>query len=560
MNKTFIARFPDYVIAAIALCLPLALLCLYSELLFPYVTSKVWVLRTLLLLGVGAALFSDNFLARFRLLIQQPLFLAACVYCIWALISNQLSTDPQRAFWSTYERLDGGLGVCFALLLLGYLFCTLDSMRRISSYLIALCLTLFTLAVIAIYQQDIRAASLLGNPIYLGSAMAMGVFVVGFSASRHLEMAQSVRRKRVVGGVSFLLVSLMLLALYNSGSRGPAAGLLAGLPVTGLSWWGFAKKPTLLKFGAVTIGVLLLCGASLWNASALLQGVQFEKGSLVHRLLLIPSGQQTTVDRLANWSIAIDVAKQRPIIGHGSEAYVTEFTKHYKSGVLDNADLWFDRAHNHYLDVLVAHGFVGLALFLFVLLTAAYLLAKRVHYTPLQRALLLGFLACYGVKNLVGFDALASQLLLFSVMAVIMLGSQRTLRPTRELTAHQDVLSWKVLKVTLCGFVVLVFYSLVVVPFQANVKMLQVSRLISGTATFNDPIGAARFKKIKAGMHSANKLYPMGEPEHLQAVYDTLSTKKQLSLEVLNMFYQQSRAIVISNPETFEFNITLGCC
>ena len=141
---------------------------------------------------------------------------------------------------------------------------------------------------------------------------------------------------------------------------------------------------------------------------------------IVKRLARISLQDQTTADRLENWSIAWSAARTHPWHGWGQENYEIAFNEHYRPGVIDHGQLWFDRAHNAYLDVLVAAGLPGLLLYLAILFLPFYLLATTPGMKPIEKAVLAGLLTAFIIKNVVGFDTFSSTLVWVHCMTVLL--------------------------------------------------------------------------------------------------------------------------------------------
>jgi len=74
-----------------------------------------------------------------------------------------------------------------------------------------------------------------------------------------------------------------------------------------------------------------------------------------NRILDITLNTETFQTRLLLWKQALIIAGERPILGWGPENFSPAFEKHY----LPRFEVWFDRAHNIFLDYLVQTGILG---------------------------------------------------------------------------------------------------------------------------------------------------------------------------------------------------------
>jgi O-antigen ligase len=438
------------------------------------------------------------------------------------------------------------LVLIFVLLTAVYLYCTLGSQKRQRNYLVAFVVVIIALAVSGLVSEETRIYGLLGNPIYLGTTAVLGIFLVGFVQFTYVEQIGSSLWRQSGRLLSFAIVLVLLITQYKSGSRGPLLGFIAGVSAAIFSAWLLKAKPSLARGWATALALMVVVSSSLWLANITLQSNEFSYNSLAYRLQKIATGHQTVLDRFANWSVATEVFEERPIIGHGNEAYVREFTEHYQAGVLDNADLWFDRAHNAFLDVLVAHGLVGLILYLSLIGLSSYALIKRSSYTWQQQSLLLGLITCHSVKNLVGFDSPVSSLLWVTFLVLVILGDQPTTK-SKTFASHGDK-SAGYEKVVCSGLLLAALYFVVIMPYQANTTMLRAAKYTYATRSFDDSIGKMRLIRLNKALTEIDEKFPAASAEHLQAMFETLKGRKSLSKEVLTMYLKKSQELTLLQP------------
>jgi Flp pilus assembly protein TadD len=96
------------------------------------------------------------------------------------------------------------------------------------------------------------------------------------------------------------------------------------------------------------------------------------------------------------------------------------FNKYYEPH-LYTQEPWFDRAHNIFLDWLIAGGLLGLLGYLSLYAFSLYLIWFGVGhtFTHLERAVLTGLLVGYFVNNIFVFDNIGSYIIFFSLLAFI---------------------------------------------------------------------------------------------------------------------------------------------
>jgi probable O-glycosylation ligase (exosortase A-associated) len=139
-----------------------------------------------------------------------------------------------------------------------------------------------------------------------------------------------------------LAMGLTFVAILGTQSRGALVGLV---PMT-LMLLGKTRKRLFL---------LLLMGPVLYA------GYQFMPQSWHDRMQTIVTYQQdaSAMGRINAWEFAFNLAKDRPLVGGGNQAFTPDLFARYAPEPDEVHD-----AHSIYFEVLAEHGFVGLILFL----------------------------------------------------------------------------------------------------------------------------------------------------------------------------------------------------
>ena len=438
------------VIYAGCLLAPWSLLWLDGSTLFPFETGKAWVFRSVVEFSFGLSLLL--FLAQKQ---GQPRETArwfswpilALLFLVWTLMSNLAGIDAYRSFWSNYERMAGYIAYLHWAMYFVCLKVVLDRQRS-KLFLINLILIISAVCFIGLFDDETRIISTLGNPIYLGNAAVLGLFMLGFTWARYRPAGRIQVIFSVV--ISIAVAGLFLYALFLSASRGAVLALLVGVSFMLLSlFWQAGRSPKRFIIGAL---LLFFASTLLFTQAGQVQTALKQSDHYVlQRLGKISLKDQTTVDRFENWQIALQAARQRPLMGWGQENYAIAFTEHYQSGVIDKAKIWFDRAHNAYLDVLIASGVLGLLLYGVMLCWPLVWLFKNPIFSSLETAFAVGFFAAFMAKNIVGFDTFSSSLLWLGFWVVILVSSERN-TPNLSLSKSSNRLIFNVLILILSLF------------------------------------------------------------------------------------------------------------
>ncbi len=443
--------------------------------LFPFIVGKYVFFRAAVDLALIAFLLGVIFhnhewealKARAKKVFHHPLFIAVSIFTLAALLASLFAYDAAAAFWSNFERGEGGLQILhfyifFTLLLL--LFRTELEWRHIFklSLVASGFVILYGLAASFQVGSFIGPAGLcgrfegsLGNPAYLAPYLMFMMFYglwlwftkkrnptrdalftpppsrvsSGSTAGMNGNLKSSPRgiipHGKVWGFIVLMLAYLFFFLL--SQTRGSFLGL--GLAViTGLLYLSFAlPKGKGKKISAILAGAsIVFAGLAFAFRSNNIPLVPFCESS--SRLLDVSISDQTAQTRFWTWGSAIKGFEERPLLGWGPENFSVVFDKyfdprHYVPG--QNSETWFDRAHSVFFDYLAETGIVGFLAFLGIYLTFFVEFVKRrkdivAHHHPYGYVLTAGLLAipvAYLGQGIALFDVLPIYLNVFLFLA-----------------------------------------------------------------------------------------------------------------------------------------------
>jgi len=483
----------DRIVYALCLIAPWSLLWLDSSLLFPYTTGKAWMFRATVELAFALSLILSlgqrtSGGARTKSgYISHVLVYVLLGFLVWTGLCNMFGLDGYRSFWSNWERMGGFVDYLHWAM---YLFCLLSvvSYERIRSTLINLVSVITLVCLIGLFDDYTRSISTLGNPIYFGNLAVFGVF---------LSVWLFVGCKPGQGWKTwafrlFIVLALVIavVAIYKSASRGPLLALIVGALVMLMSvGFGLARQRGRLMGGVFLMTSLVIGGLLLMQTSTIQHTLEQSDSYALQRLGRVSLSNQTTADRLENWRIALDASQQHPWMGWGQENYMIAFNQYYRPGVIDKAKLWFDRAHNAYLDVLVASGVPGLLLYCLMLGLPIYLLRRIPGWSRLQKSSILALFTAFLFKNLVGFDTFSSNLVWLSLVAVILAAHKPPVVDVGQ--SGETSFLFRLFAIVLLMVSMLAIYGLNVRPYQDNLRF---------SALMNNPLalGSQQLENVLA--------------------------------------------------------------
>ncbi len=211
--------------------------------------------------------------------------------------------------------------------------------------------------------------------------------------------------------LSSILV-LQLAAIWFSGARSSILATAVGLIVVTISfiWLKFVRlvpaKVFLLGWGLVIVTVGIFLQLNWQNVIKL--AIRWEYTSFI--------------DRLAVWDVSWQAFLAKPFIGWGPENYSLAFNEHYNDQVFRSgvSPIWYDRAHNIFIQYLVEGGAVAVVLYLLLWLLIIRSFVHLWRQRPAEKTswIVLGvFWVVYIIQGWFYFDTINNLLIFFFTLA-----------------------------------------------------------------------------------------------------------------------------------------------
>lgn len=369
--------------------------------------------------------------------VPAPVWLALGAFVITNLLAFAFALNWRNALFGEYHRYQGLATVLLYLLLFGVAAAAARETRALRWLLTGLAAGAFGAAVYALMQKlgiawwpdpmPDRPGSTVGQANELGAYL-----VVAASASVFLVLTSSALWQRALFGAG-VIVMIAALAVTTSQSAYLAAGLVIALWGIAAARWGLpslALAPVPLSAAAKSAAPAAPKGRTRAErrrrqraereAEGAPTGVAVRTGAL--RLALLPlaalplvlaalimffvglPGREAVVDafdsqsvqgRLNLWWLGIEMTADRPLLGHGQDAYSLLFAD-YRNGPnlegIDTRNLGPESAHNFYVDLAANTGLLGLLSFL-ALVGVIFWYAGRLLLTTTDGALRAALLA-----------------------------------------------------------------------------------------------------------------------------------------------------------------------
>jgi probable O-glycosylation ligase (exosortase A-associated) len=262
---------------------------------------------------------------------------------IWITVTSFHAWVPEEA-WMKYDRSVKIIAAAFLTAIL------IDRKERIIQLVAVIALSLafygtkggaFTLLTGGENRVWGAPDSFLTDNNALAMALVMALPLIYFLV---LEATNRWLRLALVG-----ILLLTFAAVIGTYSRG---GLLALAGIAGLLWLRMNYKLPMI-LAAVVIGLV---------------GYQFLPGAWHERMSSIQNFTEdpSFLQRVQSWSYAIEVADESPVLGGGFSVFADNLVKQ-EGGIYAPLN-----AHSNYFEMLAEHGYVGLALYLLLLLATFF--------------------------------------------------------------------------------------------------------------------------------------------------------------------------------------------
>jgi len=409
--------FLKFFVYAGLFAVPFLTLYVENDYFFPFITGKNFWFRILvdgtLIAWLLLALYDTKYRPRFSWIMASFATLLGVM-----LIANAQGVHPASSFWSNFERMDGYVSLVHTFLymiMLGSMFTTkrvwfwfFNTTVAVATYVAGYGLMQY----LGYIPGSGRIDSTLGNAAYMAIYMLFHIFIVGWLFVHSTEVWQKI--------LYALLLPMFIFVLIETGTRGTAIGLVAGVLVASAYIGLFGTQFKEYRKYAIGGFIFLLIAVGGFVAGRDSDLIQNQPN--LARVANISLDDLTV--RSTIWGLALEGVKERPILGYGQSNFNYVFNENYRPE-LYGQEQWFDRAHNIFIDWLIAGGILGLLAYLSIFVAIVYYLVIRplLHndesFTAIERGIILGLLAGYFTHNLVVFDNIVSYIFFAAILGLI---------------------------------------------------------------------------------------------------------------------------------------------
>ena len=423
-----------------------SIIIVMNSIFFPFIGGKDFFFRFVVELALSCMVLWWAFEAkkgdikkRIVALFKNPLVVSVTVFTAILELACFFSYNFQAAFWSNYERGEGGfqmLHYYLFFLLLVLIFNGEKDWKNLFRFSLVSAGIMIIYGLLGDYSVagfigpysggaapanwwhaliDGRFEGTLGNPAYVDPYLIFSMFFTAYLwLSSKLEGKLTALKSWGYG--ILLVVFLFFFALGQT--RGAFLGLVVGIFALVL-YLIFSNKGNTRKWGAVALGVFIILGLGLYAVRNTQVVQQLPEG----RLLQISFSDASAQTRFWVWGAAWQGFLQRPVLGWGPENFTPVFDKFFNPNFYapgQNTETWFDRAHSVFFDYLSETGVLGLLSYLAIFAVFYWEFFKKAHkhaVSHLQKGLVLAIPIAYLVQGVAIFDVFPMYISLFTFLA-----------------------------------------------------------------------------------------------------------------------------------------------
>jgi O-antigen ligase len=408
--KTYLRILQGGIIASL-----LIMLCVFKNLLFPYITSKQLPFNIIMEMLFALWLV---FILRYPEYRPKKNFisLGLLAYFLAILVSCFISVDFNLSVWGDAERMLGFFHLAHFLIFYFILITVFRTWKDWRILLLSSVAVATLVSLIGLFGAN--NYSTIGNTAYVSGYLIFSIYFVILLFFR--TQSKSLR------WLYILPLIPMLIEFKNMHTSGAIIGLSVSILLMFLLI-GLTHVNKKIRQGSIVafiLAVVVIAGIfsqinSAWFQNSFLKNLTSQKATFQTRLI--------------SWRGAAADFHNHPIFGTGFGNYALIFDKTFDSKFYDysTSDTYFDRAHNNLIDITSTTGLVGLITYLSIFAAVVFYLRKEFKangkysggdangLNNIEIIVILSLIAAYFIQNLVIFDSFSTLIGLMTILGFI---------------------------------------------------------------------------------------------------------------------------------------------
>ena len=409
----------EYIKVALVAVITVMTLGFVPGVMFPYVAGKLMLgifFITLLSLIFFVVVYRKRSIAKPSWITKGFLIISLLSLC-----SIAWSGNPWVSLWGSDGRGEGIAGI-FLISILSFFIDQLEihEKRWMGEKIIAFSVIVTLYGVYELIRDTThRSEGFHGNSI-LFAMYCLTILAIG------IVLYITKKKKWLV-----VPIVLSLLSLLATQTRGILLAVLVSAMVWGILQ--LAKKRSSTKKG-ILIGSLVVLIVVVGGLRYIDTHTQFfqEKLPFIHRIISLDNTLDSDKQRVFICNTAWNAFLQRPWFGYGSQMFYEAFDAQYDARLTRYgfSQVWSDRAHNVYLDILVMYGLLGVMVYGGF---GIYIFHKV--RTLENRNEIIAIIVGFGIAYLFEFTGIADTVLLVVLMHLICEIKQEKKEVKKEMAA-----------------------------------------------------------------------------------------------------------------------------
>ena len=409
-----------------------------------------------------------------KILIQRtPFNLPLLLFLLSQGLSTLFSIDPHVSIFGYYSRFHGGLLSTFTYVLLYFAFVSnreVIKINKLLSFALASGALVATYGILEkfgidaqMWVQDVRARvfSTLGQPNWLAAYLVVLLLIsLGVLTAKFKDQNEKLQFKKIYHfGLSFLILIFyicILLTKSRSGFLGfwaanavfwmgtfmvplfrhPGKSRLNGThpgseTITDSGRTSFARMTTFIILNSLFLILNFFVRTPFPQYNQYLttqlfqkEPVPEEKAPVGDSVINVGITDSADIRRIV-WKGALDIARAYPLFGTGPETFAYAYYKYRPAqhNLTSEWDFLYNRAHNEFLNIAATSGFLGLGLYLFLIISViiwgvkSLLTIKQSNNKTILIALLASYISIL-ITNFFGFSVVIIGLYFFLIPAI----------------------------------------------------------------------------------------------------------------------------------------------
>lgn len=393
----------EYLSRIMILVISVTTLGFIPDVMFPYVAGKLMIGlggMMIVLVSIAVFIFQNKSIVK-PSWITKGLWLLS----VLSLVSTVWSSNVWVSIWGSDGRGEGlMLSVILSVYSWGIDHLSVTEKRRMGKGIVMISSIVTMYGVFELLRDTAhRSEGFHGNSI-LFAMYCLSIIALSFVLLRS-------EKKSWIG----IPLMLSLGALLATQTRGILLAVLCAGVVWGILY--IIKNSSSQKRKVIIGGLvgLMVMGVGLRYIDTHSQFFQ-EKLPFMHRIVSLDNTLDSDKQRVFIWNTAWKAFQERPWVGYGSQMFYEAFDTHYDARLTRYgfSQVWSDRAHNVYLDILVMYGLLGVVVY-----GGCLIFVMKKLRTVEKRNEIIAIMIGFGVAYVFEFTGVADTVLLVVLLHLI---------------------------------------------------------------------------------------------------------------------------------------------